>query len=401
MKRRSFVTGICRSGLAVWGVGRIPIGWGEASLRTSGPVVNVREFGALGDGKTDDTPAFNRCLQSLRKSGGTASVPKGVYRIDPVQSVILVDNLTFDLDSEAVLQAIPVGVGAYAIIRGKGVRNVLLKGGAVVGERNAHSGTAGEWGMGVDLRRCSDTRIEGMKISECWGDGIYVGGESGRESERVTIRNCTSRRNRRQGLSMTGCRTALIEDCDFSETAGTPPQSGIDLEPDGGAVVRNVTINRCTTSRNAGWGIAIGANVGAITLQNSHVSANSREGIAIALATECSITATAVKDNSKHGISLQGTKGISVLSDTICGNGRASPGHYNNILVDKGAIDTIISDNVFSCDGSNVDAPRYDVRVNSPNCIGTKIVHNQFRRGRITPGGVNDHGTQTIISTEL
>ncbi|MGB9587886.1 MAG: glycosyl hydrolase family 28-related protein [Armatimonadota bacterium] len=43
--------------------------------------VNVREFGAKGDGTTDDTAAFQRALESVAEKGGTVFVPIGNYLI--------------------------------------------------------------------------------------------------------------------------------------------------------------------------------------------------------------------------------------------------------------------------------------------------------------------------------
>ena len=47
------------------------------SDRTSG--LNVREFGAVGDGKTDDTEAFRKALAAAAPCHGTVFVPDGVY----------------------------------------------------------------------------------------------------------------------------------------------------------------------------------------------------------------------------------------------------------------------------------------------------------------------------------
>lgn len=46
-----------------------------------GSEVNVRDFGAKGDGVTDDTAAFQAALDSLADRGGTVVVPAGTYMI--------------------------------------------------------------------------------------------------------------------------------------------------------------------------------------------------------------------------------------------------------------------------------------------------------------------------------
>jgi hypothetical protein len=51
----------------------------EAGVQSS---VNVKEFGAVGDGVTDDTAAFTNAIAT----GNNVYIPEGVYQIDPSQS---------------------------------------------------------------------------------------------------------------------------------------------------------------------------------------------------------------------------------------------------------------------------------------------------------------------------
>jgi len=52
----------------------------QSSQTVTADIVNVREFGAVGDGKTDDTAAFQRALDTVGKAGGgTVYAPRGNY----------------------------------------------------------------------------------------------------------------------------------------------------------------------------------------------------------------------------------------------------------------------------------------------------------------------------------
>ncbi len=55
----------------------------EASLEGL-PVVNVRDKGAAGDGRTNDLPAFLKALEELASAGGVLRVPEGTYLFEPV-----------------------------------------------------------------------------------------------------------------------------------------------------------------------------------------------------------------------------------------------------------------------------------------------------------------------------
>jgi hypothetical protein len=55
------------------------IGSARAQEPNAADVVSVRQFGAVGDGKTDDTAAFQKALDSFGKAGGVVQVPRGVF----------------------------------------------------------------------------------------------------------------------------------------------------------------------------------------------------------------------------------------------------------------------------------------------------------------------------------
>src|SRR5579883_2955859 len=79
MDRRGFLT--AGSGLAVTGVAAgigTPALAGEA--RRSTPT--VFDFGATGDGSTDDSAAFSKALQAAAERGGVVIVPSATYAID-------------------------------------------------------------------------------------------------------------------------------------------------------------------------------------------------------------------------------------------------------------------------------------------------------------------------------
>src|SRR5688572_16678840 len=50
------------------------------------PGLNVRDFGAVGDGRTDDTFAFDAAIRALPASGGRIHVPEGIYMLRAVST---------------------------------------------------------------------------------------------------------------------------------------------------------------------------------------------------------------------------------------------------------------------------------------------------------------------------
>ena len=65
--------------------------------------IDVRDFGALGDGQTDDTSAIQGAIQACPK-GGRVRVPRGTYFVGPL---VLKSHMTMELQTGAVLLADP------------------------------------------------------------------------------------------------------------------------------------------------------------------------------------------------------------------------------------------------------------------------------------------------------
>lgn len=151
----------------------------------------------------------------------------------------------------------------YSIINVNRKDNVTIKGGMVLGDVNKHNyveGSTSEWGFGVYVYKSKNVRIEGLSASKCSGDGIYIGGgkgssldDSSEASKNIYIKKTICDDNRRQGMSITYADGVFLEDCVFSNTGKTEftsPGCGLDIEPNPGQSVRNVTVKRCQFLHN-------------------------------------------------------------------------------------------------------------------------------------------------------
>ncbi|MEG6508653.1 glycosyl hydrolase family 28-related protein [Methyloligella sp. 2.7D] len=226
----------------------------DVTPRTS-LVVNVKDMGAKGDGKTNDTNAIRRAIQKVAGTGGMVYVPKGVYLVDTVKKRLsLGSDMTFKLADGAVLKAIPTGSQRYSVLMVQGISQVNITGGTLLGDRKEHKGKGGEWGMGI--RIAGDARhitIAGVSATHMWGDGFYVSGAS-------DIRFCgvNADQNRRQGLSIISATNVLVRDSIFQNTHGTAPASGIDLEPDKRSTgIANIRIENNQFIDNQGDGLMV------------------------------------------------------------------------------------------------------------------------------------------------
>ncbi|MEM7191991.1 MAG: glycosyl hydrolase family 28-related protein [Pseudomonadota bacterium] len=223
---------------------------------TSSVTVNVKNRGAKGNGRTNDTAAIQRAIDEVAGTGGTVYVPPGTYRVhaEKKKGLILKSNMTFKMHTSATLKMFPTDLMHYSVLRIAEVNNVTVTGGKLLGDRASHKGRGGEWGHGIfigpEARRIT---ISHVKSSGMWGDGFYV-----KHGEDIAICSVLAERNRRQGLSIISGNRILVTNSVFRQTGGTRPAAGIDLEPDKShQTISNVRIERSRFIDNEGGGIMI------------------------------------------------------------------------------------------------------------------------------------------------
>ena len=198
-----------------------------------------------------------------------------------------------------------------------------------MGERDHHTGTTGEWGRGIYVRGSVDVTISEVHISSCWGDGICIGaipqkGAQALKSASIRIRRVVSIRNRRQGLSIGPADDVQIIDSEFSNTNGTKPAAGIDIEPEKPETAGRITVSGCKLLNNAGPGIQIYRFVDRTRVENCEI-----------------------RGNAANGVLIVGASGSTVSGSTTVGSG------LSGVLVRGGANGSVISGNALATNGSN------------------------------------------------
>ncbi len=191
-------------------------------------ILNVRTFGARGDGKTKDTAAFQRALDACSaKGGGVVVAADGNYLIG---SLVLQAKTTLQIDKDATLITSP-DESDYPIVdvrwegRRCNGRRALISANkadhiAVIGEGRI----IGNAGLG-ELRDprgpclfeptdCKDVQIEGLSFEYSRMGSIHL-----TYCEDVLAKNLTMRsdpqKSNGDGIDVDSCRRVLIEHCDF------------------------------------------------------------------------------------------------------------------------------------------------------------------------------------------
>lgn len=296
------------------------------TLQRGGAVINVRDYGAVGDGSLDDTAAMQRAINALPSTGGTIDVPAGTYLIDALVSLRLRSYMHLRLAPDAVLVAKPNASERSTIVYANKVRDVEISGGRVIGERDGHNGTTGEWGHGVFVRGCSNVIVRDIHISKCWGDGIVIAGADVWQApmvptKNVVVANIVSTGSRRQALSVGYVRDVKIYDSEFSNSNGTTPQCGVDLEPENGNTSYKVLFENCLVRGNARYGMLLYKGAQGVTVRRCTVEDNGSCGIVTRNAVATYIVSSTIRNNSATGLFIQdGTRNCQVSQNAFYGN---------------------------------------------------------------------------------
>lgn len=167
-------------------------------------------------------------------------------------------KIVFQENSELILK--PSSKGSYQMLRVNNKENVEILYAKLRGDKYTHLSNVGEWGMGISINGSSGVRIENAIIKNCWGDGIYVGHRNV-ASKDIIIQNCFIDNNRRNGISVISAENLIINNTTISNTNGTNPNTGLDIEPNSPLnSLKKIQIEKLITFNNLKNGMLIHLN---------------------------------------------------------------------------------------------------------------------------------------------
>jgi len=206
------------------------------------------------------------CLQSALDSGATTVIVPYLGSPWIVRTIMLRSDqhIVFEQGVEVVGRR-----GGYfgvtrCLFEGRDISGLKLTGNAVL-RMQKDEFTDGEWRHALALFGCRDVTIDGLTFCGSGGEGIYIGRSRSADGpthcSNIHIRNVTCTNNRRNGLGVTSVDRLLVEHSLFEGNSGTPPEAGVDLEPNGpDELMRNVVFDHCVFGNNAGPSFTIYMN---------------------------------------------------------------------------------------------------------------------------------------------
>lgn len=303
-------------------------------------------------------------------------IPPGEYYIDASIPLVIPSNKKVEFAPGAVLHVIPNNLSSYAVIKLDGVENVEITGLQVRGDKDTHTGTAGEWGNGIEIRNSEHITIDGADISNCWGDGIYIGasrvGEI--ESENITIKNTVCRGNRRLGMALTAVKNVKVMDSHFCDTIGTDPQDGVDIEPNTGFTCEDIVFERCEFYNNVGNGLRT-SEISGGTIRNvsaiNCVFYNNKRNVMFSKSANPKVTGCTITRAREEGIYIQiDSTDAWVKDNKIYDNG------LNGVVIRARSHRAIVQNNEIRANGAN------GARITSESCVvELNIITDNIQRG--------------------
>jgi hypothetical protein len=166
-------------------------------------------------------------------------------------------TITFPDGSQLIMM--PNNLTNYSVLTLLNADNVTLNNPVVIGDRDGHLDSLGQWGQGISVRGSSNVTINNANVSKCWGDGIYLSAYHGINNRNITLINPYCTQNRRNGMSITNAIGLDLETPYAGYSNGASPYCGIDIEAETYAdELQNIVVNNAKTEHNPGAGIQLG-----------------------------------------------------------------------------------------------------------------------------------------------
>lgn len=238
----------------------------------------------------DGTVDYTTYLQKGINDNGDVVFPDFPVQVG-ITGLTFKSNTTVLFRNNSLIKMVPNNKTSYSAVRIEDISNTTFYNMRIEGDRANHSGNTGEWGMGISMRGCTNVRLLSPVVSECWGDGIYLGSSKNGLNRSIKIENARLDHNRRNGISIIAVDGLVIKNAVISNTIGTAPMAGIDVEPnDNSNTIDNITIDNPVTFNNGRFGIvlSLGELPGSVAKNvnitiNNHIDDGSTVGFSSAM----------------------------------------------------------------------------------------------------------------------
>lgn len=198
----------------------------------------------------DDTTLINNAITTVSTSSRLKKVVlDGMFVVSASSAfadiIQMKSNVILEFTPGSKITLTPNSFDGYQIISCKAINNFRITNPYIVGDRDGHTGTTGEWGHGIVVWGCQNWNITNVYSEKCWGDGVYIGNNGAVISDNGYIDRIKTYKCGRNGVTFASGKNIQIDYIEGIQIDRTNPKAALDIESNAtGEVWENVKIGK-------------------------------------------------------------------------------------------------------------------------------------------------------------
>ncbi|AQX64874.1 glycosyl hydrolase family 28-related protein [Pseudomonas syringae pv. actinidiae] len=297
-------------------------------------IFNTKDFGALGDGVTDDTAAIQATIDAAAAAGGGEVVlAAGTYIVSGGEEpsdgcLMLKSNVTLSgagMGETIIKLADGSDTKVTGIVRsayGEETHDFGMKNLTLDGNRDATTGKVDGWFNGYipgSDGKDSNVTLDSVEIKDCSGYGF----DPHEQTVNMVIKNSVSHGNGLDGFVADYLSDSVFE----NNVAYNNDRHGFNVVTS----THDFTLSNNVAYGNGSTGIVVqrgSENIPSpanITITGGAVYGNGAEGVLIKLSSQVSVSGLDIHDNGSAGVRIYGSSGVDVFDNTLSNNSLGAP----------------------------------------------------------------------------
>ncbi|WHY55217.1 glycosyl hydrolase family 28-related protein [Peribacillus simplex] len=182
-------------------------------------IIHVKEFGAKGDGETDDTTAINNAIEYCFKNKKTLNFGSGSYLYDKKTTWYINGEFNghfidwIGMGARIIFKRLDIAYIAFYKMEYVHLVGIDFEGPAAVG------GSPNQNAVGIAVYSTKRLIVNRCSFINFIGDGLLISSEQidnrKQSSQNIKVQNCYFSNNGRGGLTVVGCVSGVIENNHF------------------------------------------------------------------------------------------------------------------------------------------------------------------------------------------